>query len=139
MKHKEYLVLALFVLFVWSSRDKLPAEFQFWKKSNAGITVQNNSGQDLPDVTLVVYSTPNSLGTIKKDKSKTLAVKRLRDYSDVVIRFKYGGDMIERYVGTLDEDSNYSMAISVNFAGVVTTEDGSTAEGKEEESPVQSQ
>lgn len=139
MKHKEYLVLALFVLFVWSSRDKLPAEFQFWKKSNAAIKVLNNSGQDLSDVALVVYSTPRALGNIKKDASKELSVKRLRDHSDVVIRFKHGGDVIERYAGTLDEDANYQLTISVNFAGVVTAEGGSTAEGKEEESPVKSQ
>jgi hypothetical protein len=128
---KEYLVLVLFVLFVWSSRDKLPAEFQFWKKSSAGITVQNKSGQDVTDVSLVVYSIPKSLGAIKKDGSKTLAVKRLRDHSDVIIRFKYGNDMIERYVGPIDEDSNYQMTISVNFAGVVTAETGSDVEGKE--------
>lgn len=138
MTHKEYLVLALFVLFVWSSRDKLPAEFQFWKKSNAAIKVLNNSGQDLSDVALVVYSVPRALGNIKKDASKELSVKRLRDYSDVVIRFKYGGDMIERYAGTLDEDADHHLVISVNFAGVVTTEGSGTAEGTEEESPVQS-
>jgi hypothetical protein len=129
---KEYLILALFVLFVWSSRDKLPTEFQFWKTSSAGITVQNNSGQDVTDVSLVVYSIPQPLGTIKKDTSKTLAVKRLRDHSDVIIRFKYGGNMVERYVGPIDEDSNYQMTISVNFAGVVTAQTGSAAEGKEE-------
>ncbi|MEK6548909.1 MAG: hypothetical protein AABZ51_02310 [Nitrospirota bacterium] len=136
---KEYLVLVLFVLFVWSSRDKLPTEFQFWKKSSAGITVQNKSGQDITDVSLVVYSTHNSLGAIKKDTSRTLAVKRLRDYSDVVIRFKYGGDIIERYVGPIDEDSNYQMTIFVNFAGVVTAQTGSAAGGKEEESTGKSQ
>ena len=129
---KEHLIFALFLLFVWSSRDKLPTEFQFWKKSSAGITVQNSSGQDVTDVLLVVYSTPNSMGTIKKDTSKTLAVKRLRDHSDVVIRFKYGGDMIERYVGPIDEDSDYQMTISVNFAGVVTAQTGSAARVKEE-------
>ena len=128
---KEYLVFALFILFVWSSRDKLPTEFQFWKKSSAGITVQNNSGQDVTDVSLVVYSIPKALGTIKKDTSKTLAVKRLRDHSDVVIRFTYGNDTIERYVGPIDEDSNYQMTISVNFAGVVTAQAGSGTEGKE--------
>jgi len=136
---KEYLVFVLFILFVWSSRDKLPTEFQFWKKSSAGVTVQNNSGQDVTDVSLVVYSIPKPLGTIKKDASKTLAVKRLRDHSDVIIRFKYGNDMIERYVGPIDEDSNYQMTIFVNFAGVVTAETGSAAEGKEEESTGKSQ
>ena len=136
---KEYLIFVLFILFVWSSRDKLPTEFQFWKKSSAGVTVQNNSGQDVTDVSLVVYSIPKPLGTIKKDASKTLAVKRLRDHSDVIIRFKYGNDMIERYVGPIDEDSNYQMTIFVNFAGVVTAETGSAAEGKEEESTGKSQ
>jgi hypothetical protein len=136
---KEHLIFALFLLFVWSSRDKLPAEFQFWKKSSAGITVQNNSGQDVTDVSLVVYSIPKPLGTIKKDTSKTVAVKRLRDHSDVVIRFKYGGDTIERYVGPIDEDSDYQMTISVNFAGVVTAQTGSATGGKEEESTGKSQ
>lgn len=136
---KEYLVFVLFILFVWSSRDKLPTEFQFWKKSSAGITVQNNSGQDVTDVSLVVYSIPKPMGTIKKDTSKTLAVKRLRDHSDVIIRFKYGNDMIERYVGPIDEDSNYQMTIFVNFAGVVTAETGSAAEDKEGESTGKSQ
>ncbi len=135
---KEHLILALFVLFVWASRDKLPTELQFWKKSTAGITVQNNSDQDLTDVILVVYSTPNPLGTIRKDKSRTLTPKRLRDHSDVVIQFRYGGDIVERYVGTIDEDSNYQMTIRVNFAGVVNAETGSLG-GKEEESPVKSQ
>lgn len=136
---KEYLVFVLFILFVWSSRDKLPTEFQFWKKSSAGVTVQNNSGQDVTDVSLVVYSVPKPMGTIKKDASKTLAVKRLRDHSDVIIRFKYGNDMIERYVGPIDEDSNYQMTIFVNFAGVVTAETGSAAEVKEKESTGKSQ
>jgi hypothetical protein len=126
---KEHLIFALFLLFVWSSRDKLPTDFQFWKKSSAGITVQNNSGQDVTDVSLVVYSIPKPLGTIKKDTSKVVAVKRLRDHSDVIIRFKYGNDMVERYVGPIDEDSNYQMTISVNFAGVVTAQTGG---GREE-------
>ena len=66
-------------------------------------------------------------------------MKRLRDHSDVIIRFKHGGDVIERYAGTLDEDTNYQLTISVNFAGVVTVETGAPAEGKEEEdTPVQS-
>jgi len=129
---KEHLIFALFLLFVWSSRDKLPADFQFWKKSSAGITIQNNSGQDVTDVSLVVYSIPKPLGTISKGTSKTVAVKRIRDYSDVVIRFKYGSEMVERYVGPIDEDSNYSMTISVNFAGVVTAQAGSAAGAKEE-------
>ena len=129
---KEYLVFALFILFVWSSRDKLPADFQFWKKSSAGITVQNKSGQDVADVALVVYSIPKAMGPLKKDESKTLAVKRLRDHSDVIIRFRYGNDMIERYVGPIDEDSNYQMTIFINFAGVVTAETGSAAGAKEE-------
>ena len=91
---KEHLVFLLFALFVWSSRDHLPPEFQFWKKSHSFVRVVNHSGQDLSDVTLVIWSAPNSLGVIKKDKSRELSVKRLRDHTDVIIRFKYGNELI---------------------------------------------
>ncbi len=40
---KEYLILAVFVLFVWAVRDKVPPQLQFWKTFTTMITVQNNS------------------------------------------------------------------------------------------------
>ena|SRR5713226_8637319 len=124
---KEYLVYALFVLFVWASRDKIPPQFQFWKTHNTVITVQNSSGQDLSDVTVVVWSVPHSLRTIKKDRTKNLNTPRLRDTTDVVIKFKHGSEAVERLVGTLDEDSDYKMSIQVNFAGVVTAQVGTAS------------
>src|SRR5437867_1635956 len=53
---KEYLIFAMVVLLVWVSRNNIPQRFQFWKTTDTMITVQNNSGQDLADVTLVVCS-----------------------------------------------------------------------------------
>src|SRR6266516_1111407 len=55
---KEYLIFAMVVLLVWVSRNNIPPRFQFWKTTDTMITVQNNSGQDLADVTLVVWSEP---------------------------------------------------------------------------------
>jgi protoheme ferro-lyase len=136
---KEYLLLAMFALFVWASRDKIPAEYQFWKKYNTDITVQNNSGQDLTDVVVVVWSDSHPLGTIKKDKSKRLKVRRVRDHTDVFVRFKYGTESIERLAGTLDEESDYSMTVLVNFAGVVTSQVGSASGQHQEDSSARSQ
>lgn len=131
---KEYLVLALFVLFVWASRDKIPAQYRFWENTDTQVVVQNNSGQDLTDVSVVVWSVSHSLGTIKKDKTKSINVPRLRDVTEVVIRFKYGSENVERHAGTLDEDSEYRMHIMVNFAGVVTTQTGAASQEDEEKS-----
>jgi hypothetical protein len=122
---KEYLIFALFALFVWASRDNIPPQYQIWKKNDTLITVQNSSGQDLADVVVHAWALPHSLGSIRKDKTKSLKIPRLRDETEIVIRFKYGTDSIERYAGTLDEASNYQMNIVVNFAGVVTAEVGS--------------
>ncbi len=125
MTHKEYLVLALFVLFVWSNRDRVPPEYQFWRNNQAWVKVQNNSDQDLEDVAVVVWSSPHKLGTIKKGKSQEVRSYRTRDVTEVVIRFRYGNEQIERHVGTLDEFEKYQMLITVNFAGVVVAQGGS--------------
>ncbi len=121
---KEYLIFALVVFLVWASRNSIPPRLQFWTTTDTHITVQNNSGQDLSDVTLVVWSESHPLGTIRKNAAKNLKTPRLRDTTDVIIKFKYESEPVERHVGTLDESSNYKMNIQVNFAGVVTAQVG---------------
>ena len=124
---KEYLILAVFVLFVWAVRDKLPPQFQFWKKYETNITVQNHSDRDLSGVTVVVWSTPHHVGTLAKGQAKSFTTPRIRDTTDVVIRFNYGSEPVERLVGTLDEDTDYNMNIQVNYAGVVTAQIGTAS------------
>ena|SRR5438094_7064700 len=126
---REYLILALVVLFVWSNRDNIPPRFQFWKIYNTTITVQNSSGQDISDVTLVVWSAPHPLGDITKDSVKELKTPRLRDITDVIIKFTFASEPVERFVGTLDANSDYTMNIQVNFAGVVTAQVGAVSSG----------
>jgi len=130
---KEYLIFAVLVFLVWASRNSIPPRFQFWTTTDTHITVQNNSGQDLSDVTLVVWSESHPLGTIRKDSAKNLKTPRLRDTTDVIIKFKYGSEPVERHVGTLEESSNYKMNIQVNFAGVVTAQVGTaSSEGSDD-------
>ena len=124
---KEYLILAVFVLFVWAVRDKVPPQLQFWKTFTTMITVQNNSDHDLSDVTLIVWSAPHSLGALTRGSSKSITTPRLRDVTDVIIRFKYASEPVERLAGTLDEDTDYRMNIQVNFAGVVTAQIGTAS------------
>jgi hypothetical protein len=126
---KEYLIFALVVFLVWGSRNSIPPRFQFWTTTDTMITVQNNSGQDLSDVTLVVWSVPHPLGTLGKDVIKDFKTPRLRDTTDVIIKFKYGSEPVERHIGILDEDTDYKMNIQVNFAGVVTAQFGSASSG----------
>jgi len=125
---KETLLLLLLVLFAWSNADRLiPVEYQFWKTNQTWIRVQNNSDQDISDVVIRVWSNPHSLGNIPRGKFKDLKVHRKHDFSEVVISFKYGTDLIERHAGTLDEDANFQMTVFVNFAGVVTAQTGAEA------------
>jgi hypothetical protein len=126
---KEYLILAIVVLLVWVGRNNIPPRFQFWKTTETMITVLNNSGQDLSDVTLVVWSEPYLLGTIRKDRAKNFKTPRLSDTTDVIIKFKYGAEPVERHVGILNEASDYKMNIQVNFAGVVTAQVGTVSSG----------
>jgi len=123
----QYLLVALFVLFVWASRDRIPPQLQFWKKFDVNITVQNLSDKDLSGVSVVVFSSPHPLGTLLKGQNKNLFVARLRDVTDIIIRFKYGEEFVERLVGTLDEDTDYNMNIQVNYAGVVTAHIGTAS------------
>jgi len=78
-------------------------------------------------VTPVICSAPHALGDINKDSVKALKTPRLRDITDVIIRFKFASEPVERYVGTLDANSGYTMNIQVNFAGVVTAQVGTVS------------
>lgn len=129
MKSKEFLMFLLLALFVWSNRDRIPPEYQFWRNNQTWVKVQNNSEQDLADVVVTVWAKPHKLGTIKKGKSQELRSYRRHDVTEVVIRFRYGNEQIERHVGTLDEDDEYKMLITVNFAGVVVVQEGSDIQG----------
>src|SRR5438270_238792 len=93
---KEYLLVLLVLLFAWSNRDRVPAEYQFWRHNDTYVKVVNNSDQDLTDVKVVVWSAPHLLGTIKKGKAQDLKVHRLRDVTDVVVSFRYG-DALSRH------------------------------------------
>ena len=122
---KVFVIAALLGLLAWSNRDLIPLDYQFWKKSEMVITVQNNSDQDIQNVGVVVESTPHLLGTIPKGKTQVLKLRRGSDVTDVLVRFVYGPETIERHAGTLNEKTGYRMLIGVNFAGVVTSQIGS--------------
>ena len=122
---KFFAIAALLGLLAWSNRDLVPLDYQFWKKAEMVITVQNNSDQDIQNVGVVVESTPHPLGTIPKGKSQILKLRRGSDVTDVVVRFVYGPETIERHAGTLTEKTGYRMLVGVNFAGVVTSQVGS--------------
>lgn len=125
MKTTEILLYVLLILFVWSNRDRVPPEYQFWRNNQTWVKVQNNSDQDLGDVSVVVWGSSQKLGTIKKGTSREVRSYRKHDVTEVVIRFRYGNELIERHVGTLDEFEKYQMLITVNYAGVVIAQGGS--------------
>lgn len=125
MKTTEILLYVLLVLFAWSNRDRIPPEYQFWRNNQTWVKVQNNSDQDLKEVAVVVWGSPHQLGTIKKGTSQTLKSYRRHEIAEVVVRFRYGNELIERHAGTLGEDDNYRMLITVNYAGVVVAQPGS--------------
>ena len=125
MKTTEILLYVLLALFAWSNRDRIPPEYQFWRYNQTSVKIVNNSDQDLTDVSAMVWSVSHKIGTIKKGTSFELRPHRQRDLTDIVVRFRYGNDLIERFAGTLDEDDKYRMVITVNYAGVVTVLEGS--------------
>lgn len=129
MKTTEILLYVLLALFAWSNRDRIPPEYQFWHHNQTSITVQNSSDQDLREVSLVVWGTAHQLGVIKKGASQELKTHRQRDITEVVIRFRYGNELIDRYAGSLDEDDQYRMRITVGYAGVVVAQEGSDMPG----------
>jgi hypothetical protein len=121
---KALVILSLLGLLAWSNRDMVPLDYQFWKKSETLITVQNNSDQDIQNVGVVVWSTPHRMGTISKGHSQELKVRRSEDTTEVLVRFGYGPETIERHAGTLTELTGYRIVIAVNYAGVVTSQIG---------------
>src|SRR5437870_6523451 len=93
---KEYLILAVFVLFVWAVRDKVPPQLQFWKTFTTMITVQNNSDHDLSDVTLIVWSAPHSLGALTRGSSKSITTPRLRRSEEHTSELQSRGHLVCR-------------------------------------------
>lgn len=122
---KAFVIIALLGVLAWTNRDLIPLDYQFWKKSETMIKVQNNSDQDIQNVSVVVWSAAHPLGTIPKGKSKDLKLRGSADTTEVVVRFGYGPETIERHAGTLTEKTGYRIVIAVNFAGVVTSQIGS--------------
>lgn len=125
MKSTEILLYLLLALFVWSNRDRVPPEYQFWRNNQTWVKIQNSSDQDLGEVSVVVWGSPHKLGTIPKGGFREVRSYRKHDATEVVIRFRYGNEQVERYVGTLDEFEKYQMLITVNYAGVVIAQGGS--------------
>jgi protoheme ferro-lyase len=124
---KTFLIVVLLGVVVWSNRDRIPVQYQFWSPETI-VTVQNNSDQEIKDVALVLWSKPRFLGVIPKGRKEELKLRRERETTDVLIRFHYGTETIERYVGTLNESSGYRMLIAVNYAGVITSQTGTAAQ-----------
>lgn len=122
---KGLIIIVLLGLLVWSNRERIPLEYQFWRHAETLITIQNNSDRDIKDVVVIVWSTPHELGTIPKGRFQDLRLLRIRDSTEVVVRFRYGMELIERHAGTLTEETGYRMAISVYYAGVVMAQIGS--------------
>jgi hypothetical protein len=125
---KAFVIMALLGVLAWSNRDLMPLDYQFWKKSETIIVVQNNSDKDIQDVGVVVWSTPHRMGTIPKGKSQEFKVRRPANTSEVLVRFGYGPERIERNAGTLTEQTGYRILIAVNYAGVVTSQIGAPGE-----------
>jgi hypothetical protein len=119
---KFFAIAALLGLLAWSNRDQIPLDYQFWKKAEMVITVQNNSDQDIQNVGVVVESIPHPLGTIPKGKSQVLKLRRGSEVTDVVVRFAYRSETFEHHAGTLTDKTGYRMIVGVNFAGVVTSQ-----------------
>ena len=121
---KSFLVIAVLGFLVWSNRDQIPSDYQFWSKADTIVVVQNNSDRDIKDVGVVIWSVPHAMGTIPKGKSMEFKTRRSADKTDVVVRFGYGNETLERPAGTLTEQTGYRILIGVNFAGIVTAQVG---------------
>jgi len=125
----EILLFLLLVLFVWSNRNRVPPEYQFWRNNQTWVKVQNSSDRDLTEESVVVWGVPHKLGTIKKGAAQEVKAVRRHEITEVVVRFRYDNELIERHAGTLDEDDEYKMLITVNYAGVVTVLTGADIAG----------
>jgi hypothetical protein len=121
---KGFVITALFALLAWSNLDLFPLEYQFWRRAETNIMVQNNSDQDIQGVVAVVWSLPHPLGMIPKGKSRDFKARRAGDETEVLVRFRYGSEAIERRVGTLTPLTGYRMVVTLNYAGIVTAQVG---------------
>jgi protoheme ferro-lyase len=121
---KGVAVAALLALVVWMNRDQVPMELQFWSKKETVITVRNNSDRAINDVVLVVWSKEHPLGTIPKAVSREVKTTRPREATEVILRFRYGPELIDHHVATLTDQTGYQLTAAVNYAGVVTTQMG---------------
>ena len=121
---KLFLVAAVLGLLAWSNRDLISTDYQFWRKAETIIMVQNNSDRDIQNVGVVIWSEPHLMGTISKGKSQEFKMRRPADTTEVVVRFGYGSETIEHHAGTLTTQTGYRMLIGVNYAGIVTAQVG---------------
>ena len=53
---KLFLIAAVLGLLAWSNRDLISSDYQFWKKADTVIMVQNNSDRDIQNVGVVIWS-----------------------------------------------------------------------------------
>lgn len=118
---RNIVILLLIGVLAWTNRDRIPTDYQFWKKPETLVTVQNNSDQEVKEVVVLAWSHPYVAGAIPKGTHKNIRGVRPRDATDVVIRFHYGSEMIERHAGTLSDTSGQRLVISLNYAGIVTS------------------
>ncbi len=121
---KALVITALLGLLAWSNLDLIPLEYQFWKKSETTIVLQNNSDQDIQSVVVVVWSMPHPVGIIPKGKSREFKARRSGEETDVLVRFRYGSETMDHHVGLLTPLTGYRMVVTLNYAGIVTAQIG---------------
>jgi hypothetical protein len=121
---KAIVITVLIGVLVWSNLDSIPLEYQFWKKSETTIVVNNNSDQDIQNVVVVVWSLPHPIGMIPKGKSREFKARRSGEETDVSVRFRYGSEAMDRNLGMLTPVTGYRMVVSMNYAGIVTAQIG---------------
>lgn len=117
---KAIVITALIGLLAWSNLDLIPLDYQFWKKSETTIVLQNNSDQDIQSVVVIVWSMPHPIGMIPKGKSREFKARRSGEETDVLVRFRYGSETMDRHVGMLTPLTGYRMVVTLNYAGIVT-------------------
>ena len=125
---KALIITALIGILAWSNSDMIPLDFQFWKKLETTILIQNNSDQDIQNVVIVVWSTPHPIGMIPKGKSREFKARRSGDETEVLVRFRYGSEAMDRNVGKLTPLTGYRLVITLNYAGVVIAQIGAAGQ-----------
>ena len=124
MSIKGIVIVVLLGVLVWTNRDQIPTEYQFWKKAETVIVVRNNADRDINDVVVVVWSKEHPLGTIPKGQAREIKAFREGDATEVVLKLRYGSEGIERHVARLTSETGYRLVLAVNFAGVITVQLG---------------